>query len=81
MTEYRIPDRVLANAEKRLAAASQFMRRKCATCPKPSTHWPCCGHPSCEDCRITPPPVVPDPARTLDGLQAAARRAREQATA
>lgn len=71
MTEYRIPDRVPANAEKRLTASRQFAHRTCTTCGQPATHWPAVGAPACETHRITFP-AVPDPARTLDGLRRAA---------
>jgi hypothetical protein len=70
MTAYgQIPDQVLANAEKRLAAHRPV--RMCVTpcCQQLATHSPCTGHDSCETHRITPPTPSPDPTRTLTALR------------
>lgn len=69
--QYEIPQRVLANAEKRLAVTQARLHRMCATpgCDQAATHSPCTGHDSCETHRITPPMPTPDPSRTLRALQ------------
>jgi hypothetical protein len=69
MPEYAIPDRVLRNAQLRLAAHKRI--RICVTpgCDQAATHSPCTGHDSCESHRTTPPTPSPDPTRTLAALR------------
>jgi hypothetical protein len=63
MPEYPIPQSVMANAEKRLAARIRATTRMCVYdgCNKAATHVPATGSAACEEHRTRPKPPVPDP--------------------